>query len=128
MFKIAFIKHICSKINECIFNTNTHKSLSSPIEYRHGCDLFLQRKFSAIYKPAGSLSTPISQESVWLCCALPVSPEFIGVLILLPYGTKRLQPFISLSPDGSNCFSSFLIVLVIGITFILCWSFYIFRT
>lgn len=98
------------------------------IEYRDGCDLFLQRKSSAIYKPAGSLSTPISQESVWLCCALPVSPEFIGVLILLPYGTKRLQPFISLSPDGSNCFSSLLIVLVIGITSILCWSFYIFRT
>ena len=98
------------------------------IEYRDGCDLFLQRKSSAIYKPAGSLSTPISQESVWLCCALPVSPEFIGVLILLPYGTKRLQPFISLSPDGSNCFSSLLIVWVIGITSILCWSFYIFRT
>lgn len=45
----------------------------------------------------------------------------------LPYGTKRLQPFHILVPRWLKLLLSLLIVLVIGITSILCWSFYIFR-
>lgn len=76
------------------------------IEYRHDCDLFLQRKSSGIYKPAGSLSIPISQESVWLCCALPVSSKLQVFSSCSPMALRDCNLFISLSPDGSNCFSS----------------------
>lgn len=56
-----------------------------------------------------------------LDCVLPMSPQVIGVLIILPYGTKRLQLFPTLVHNLAQLlFLSSSHSLAIGITSILC--------